>query len=90
MNPDAPRPPHSDVVVIYTSSACAECLAVKSVLRTRNVPYLEVDLESDPVAREYVQGLNHGFASVPTIVFPDGSILVEPSLLELAAKFSDS
>ncbi|TMD77070.1 MAG: glutaredoxin-like protein, partial [Chloroflexi bacterium] len=31
---------------------------------------------------------NGGMQSVPTIVFPDGSILVEPGPRELAAKFS--
>lgn len=33
-----------------------------------------------------VERLNHGRRSVPTIVFPDGSILVEPSDTQLADK----
>ncbi len=39
-------------------------------------------------AAAYVVRVNRGMRSVPTIVFPDGSILVEPGARELAAKFS--
>jgi mycoredoxin len=34
--------------------------------------------------------VNNGFRSVPTIIFPDGSILVEPGWEELKAKTSNS
>jgi glutaredoxin len=45
-----------------------------------------VDIDQDPEGREYVMKVNDGSRSVPTIVFPDGSILVEPSNAELAEK----
>jgi mycoredoxin len=32
--------------------------------------------------------VNKGMQSVPTIIFPDGSVLVEPGPRQLAAKFS--
>jgi hypothetical protein len=46
-----------------------------------------VDIESDKEGCKFVETTNRGFRSVPTIVFPDGSILVEPSTLKLAQKF---
>jgi mycoredoxin len=36
-----------------------------------------------------VQRVNHGYRSVPTIVFPDGSLLVEPSNAELERKLDE-
>jgi glutaredoxin len=45
-----------------------------------------VDIEQDPEARAYVERVNGGKRIVPTIVFGAGSILVEPSNAELAAK----
>jgi glutaredoxin len=52
------------------------------------MPYKWIDIDRDPEARAYVQQINGGYRSVPTIVFPDGSILVEPSHAELAEKLS--
>ncbi|HCJ35639.1 MAG TPA: glutaredoxin-like protein, partial [Ktedonobacter sp.] len=53
-----------------------------------SIPYEYINIEEDERAAEYVVRVNGGMQSVPTIVFPDGSILVEPSPRELAAKFS--
>jgi mycoredoxin len=81
---------HPDQIVIYTADACGDCLMAKAIFQQKNVPYLEISLEQDPSAQRFVEQLNRGFASVPTIIFPDGSVLVEPSLPELTAKFSES
>jgi len=54
---------------------------------SHGVAYDYVNIEEDDDAAEYVVKLNNGSQSVPTIVFPDGSVLVEPSARELAAKF---
>ena len=52
----------------------------------------EVDIERDPAAAEFVMSVNGGYQTVPTVVFPDGSALTNPSaavvkerLQELAA-----
>jgi mycoredoxin len=37
-----------------------------------------------------VKELNNGNRSVPTIILPDGSMMVEPSTEELEKKFSQS
>jgi mycoredoxin len=52
------------------------------------VEYNYINIEQDDEAAAYVKRVNGGRSSVPTIVFPDGSILVEPSARELAAKLA--
>ena len=77
-------------IVVYTTEYCSDCLRAKKFFETNNIPYLRVGLEGDREATEFVMKVNNGYKSVPTIVFPDGSILVEPNWEELKAKFSNS
>jgi len=77
-------------IVMYATTYCPDCLRAKIFLETRNIPYLRVGLESNAEAVKFVKQINHGNRSVPTIIFPDGSILVEPSWEELETKFSNS
>ena len=44
------------------------------------------DIEQDPEGCAFVEKINKGKRRVPTIVFPDGTILVEPSNEELIKK----
>jgi len=74
-------------IVMYVTEYCADCVRAKKFFESKDVPYLRVGLEGDEKATEFVMQINRGYRSVPTIVFPDGSILVEPSWNELNAKF---
>ncbi|NTU56783.1 MAG: NrdH-redoxin, partial [Anaerolineales bacterium] len=49
-----------------------------------------VNVDNDARGADFVKEVNRGSRSVPTIVFPDGSIMVEPSNLQLEEKFSQS
>jgi mycoredoxin len=60
----------------------------KRVFKELNVTYTEIDIEQDEAARAEVVRINNGGQSVPTIIFPDGSILVEPSAAVLKAKIA--
>lgn len=73
-------------IIMYTTSWCGDCRRAKSVFANYGVSYVEVNIEEDEDAAELVQSLNDGLRMVPTIVFPDGGILVEPSNTALAAK----
>lgn len=64
---------------MYTTSWCGDCRRSKRLFATLGVPYTEIDIEKTDGAAQIVQQLNDGASSVPTIVFPDGSTLVEPS-----------
>jgi mycoredoxin len=70
---------------VYTTQWCGDCRRSKRWLDEHKVPYENIDIEREPAAAAYVAEVNHGAQSVPTIIFPDGSVLVEPSNATLAA-----
>jgi mycoredoxin len=79
-------------LTMYTTTWCAFCRRLKAQLARDGIEIAEVDIEQEPGAAEYVMSVNGGFQTVPTIVFPDGSALTNPSaaavkqrMLELAA-----
>jgi glutaredoxin len=71
---------------IYGTRFCGDCYRVINYLREHNIPFQWIDIDYDPQAEQFVQSTNQGMRSVPTILFDDGSILVEPSRSELAQK----
>jgi len=73
-------------IVMYTTEYCADCLRAKKFFEANNIPYVRIGLEGNVEATDFVTRINNGYRSVPTIVFPDGSILVEPSWDELRSK----
>lgn len=77
-------------IVMYTTEYCSDCMRVKKFFEVNKIPHLRVGLEGNTEATDFVMMVNNGYRSVPTIVFPDGSILVEPDWDELKAKFSTS
>ena len=77
---------NNEQIVVYSTSWCPDCHRSKYFLDERGIEYLERDVEKDPEAMAFVRQVNHGNRVVPTIVFPDGAILVEPPNGVLAAK----
>lgn len=73
-------------IVIYATFWCGDCRRVRRYLDFHKVEYCWIDIDQDKAAEAYVRQVNRGNRSVPTIVFPDGSILVEPSNLALKEK----
>lgn len=73
-------------IIVYGTNWCPDCRRAQRVLELNKVPFTYVNIEEDEAAAEYVLRVNNGYRSVPTIVFPDGAILVEPSNLELQKK----
>jgi mycoredoxin len=74
------------IITIYTTEWCADCWRAKQIFKTMQVPYQEINISQDDDAIELVMQLNNGNRSVPTIVFPDGSVMTEPSTSALAQK----
>jgi len=77
-------------IVMYTTEFCSDCIRAKKFFEANNIPHIRIGLEGNEDATEFVLQVNNGYRSVPTIVFPDGSILVEPSWEELKTKISKS
>jgi mycoredoxin len=66
-------------LTMYTTPWCAYCKRLKSQLAREGIDIAEVDIEQDPAAADYVMSINGGFQTVPTVLFPDGSVLTNPS-----------
>lgn len=83
---DNPHSPNAPRIVMYSTLYCPDCMRAKAFFEANDIPYDRVLLEGNDEATEFVLKVNNGFRSVPTIVFPDGSVLVEPSWQELKEK----
>jgi mycoredoxin len=70
---------------MYTAAWCGDCRLAKHVLDAKGVAYELIDIETVPGAAELVQKINGGYRTIPTILFPDGRVLVEPSRRQLEA-----
>jgi mycoredoxin len=76
-------------IQIYGTRWCPDCLRVKQIFSKHKIEYTWLDIEQDQQACEYVQQVNGGYKSVPTILFPDGSVLVEPANAALEKKLKE-
>ena len=78
--------PESDQIVLYGTTWCADCKRAKQFFGEHRIPFENIDIAQDAAAMALVEQLNGGMRSVPTILFPDGSVMVEPSNADLAHK----
>ena len=70
-------------LTMYTTSWCGYCARLKKVLKAEGIAFAEVDIEADPAAAQFVASANGGNQTVPTLKFPDGSTLTNPSGAEV-------
>jgi len=75
-----------DVIRVYGASWCPDCRRAKRFLGDQRISFEWHDIEVDPDGVRTVQERNDGNNIIPTIIFPDGSHLSEPSNEELAEK----
>jgi mycoredoxin len=73
-------------IYVYGTSWCPDTVRARQCLNEHNIPFAWCDIEQDKEGCAFVEKVNRGNRSVPTIVFLDGSILVEPSNDELEKK----
>jgi mycoredoxin len=78
------------IIKMYGTTWCPDCARAKQYLTKKGIPFDWINIEKDDQARTYVEKVNKGLRRVPTIIFPDGSVMVEPSNAELEAKISQS
>jgi thioredoxin reductase (NADPH) len=75
-----------DLIKVYGAGWCPDCRRAKRFLGDQRIPFEWHDIEVDPNGVRTVQERNDGNNIIPTIIFPDGSHLSEPSNEELAEK----
>jgi mycoredoxin len=78
----------ASAVTMYSTRWCGYCRRLKSQLQRAGVGFTEVDIETDPGAAEYVMSVNGGNQTVPTVVFPDGAALTNPSLAQVTERLA--
>jgi mycoredoxin len=76
------------MLTMYTTDWCGYCVRLKDGLEREGIGYDEVNIEQVPDAAELVMDVNGGNRTVPTVVFPDGTAMTNPSLREVKAKLA--
>lgn len=79
-------PNNTTGIKFYGTSWCYETRKSRRVFTELGLDYEYIDIDKDVQGRLFVESVNHGYRSVPTILFPDGSTLVEPSAQILREK----
>lgn len=77
---------HNDKIILYTSRFCGHSLSVEHLFRQYEIPAEIVNIDGNAEARARLIELTEGYASVPTLLFPDGTQMTEPSLRRLREK----
>ena len=73
-------------MTIYSTQWCGYCHRLMKQLDREGVAYATVDIEKDPASADFVMAVNGGNQTVPTVVFPDGSAMTNPSLAQVKTK----
>jgi mycoredoxin len=73
---------------MYSTPWCGYCHRLKSQMDREGIAYTVVDIERDQAAALYVESVNGGNQTVPTLRFADGSALTNPSIIEVKAKLA--
>jgi thioredoxin reductase (NADPH) len=76
----------AETIIVYGTTWCPDCRRAKQFLRDQRIPFAWVDIQRDAPGLAVVERVNGGKHIIPTIVFPDGSTLTEPSNALLAQK----
>jgi len=76
------------MLTMYTTTWCGYCSRLKAMLQREGIEYQEVNIESDDHAAELVMSVNGGNRTVPTVVFPNGTALTNPTLAQVKAELA--
>ena len=76
------------MLTMYTTEWCGYCVRLKDGLAREGIGYEEVDIEMVPDAADLVMEVNGGNRTVPTVVFPDGTAMTNPTLRDIKAKLA--
>lgn len=71
---------------MYTTVWCGYCQRLKAQLGREGIAFEEIDIEVDPEAAAFVETVNGGNQTVPTMLFDDGSALANPSIGQVKEK----
>lgn len=76
-------PPAPGGVTMFTTTWCGYCVRLKHQMQREGVRFTEVNIETTPGAPEFVMRVNGGDRTVPTVLFPDGTVATNPGIGEV-------
>jgi mycoredoxin len=79
-----------DELVMFTTTWCGYCVRLKRFFEREDIPFREVNIEEDEDAATFVMSVNGGNRTVPTVRFPSGAALTNPSPAEVLAELDGS
>ena len=75
-------------IKMYGAPWCPDCRRAKQFFGDQRVLYDWINVDDNPDSMKYVEQVNGDKQIISTIVFENGSVLVEPTTAELAEKLS--
>ncbi len=78
----------SGTVTMYSTPWCGYCHRLKGQMEREGIAYEVVDIEEHPEAAEFVESVNNGNQTVPTLVYADGSAQTNPSVIQVKEKLA--
>ena len=73
-------------VTMYSTTWCGYCSRLRAQMERAGIEYTVVDIEQDPAAAKFVESVNGGNQTVPTLLFPDGSTATNPPIKEVQVR----
>lgn len=73
-------------LTVFSTPWCGYCVRLKSQLDDVGVPYVEVDISADEASADLVMAVNGGSQTVPTVLFPDGGALTNPTIADVLGR----
>jgi mycoredoxin len=80
--------PAADVPTVLTTRWCGFCIRLKSQLDRAGIEFREIDIEDHADGAAIVAQLNDGNLTVPTVLFRDGSALINPSANQVSSRLN--
>jgi mycoredoxin len=75
-------------VTMYTTPWCGYCHRLQGQMDREGIEYDVVDIEQHPEAAAFVESVNNGNQTVPTLVYSDGSAQTNPSVMQVKEKLA--
>jgi mycoredoxin len=78
------------MITMYSTTWCGYCVRLKSQLDRAGIGYQVIDIEHDEAAATFVMSVNGGNQTVPTVRFPDGTALTNPTIIQVKEQLARS
>jgi mycoredoxin len=80
--------PIRKALTMYSTPWCGYCHRLAGQMKREGIAFRTVDIEQSPESAAFVEKVNRGNQTVPTIVFDDGTTLTNPTLAEVRDKLA--